>query len=171
MDKAYEKGLNYALYLLSLQMRTVSEIETKLKSKEIPQELCDKIIGFLLESKFLDDINYTECFIRSRQERYGAYRIRQDLFRKGVSEADIKEAYFNLEDTGELADLTETVDQILDKKIANTKIDWDRLKTDYKYKVSTYHKLSNFLTNRGFSSGVIKSAVSKRLTDQFIDEF
>lgn len=170
-EKLYEKGLNYALYLLSLKMYTVSEVRSKLASKAYPKIVANRIVDYLLECRFLDDLTYTETLIRSKQSRYGAYRMKQMLYRKGILEDLIQTAYNNLEDEGELVSAEETVDEILNKKIANTKIDWDRLKVDYKYKVSIYNKLASFLANRGFSSGVVKTAVSKRLAEQFVDEF
>ena len=170
-EKLYEKGLNYALYLLSLKMYTVAEIRSKLASKAYSETIANRIVEYLLECRFLNDLVYAETLIRSKQSRYGAYRMKQMLYRKGISEDLIQTAYQNLEDEGELVSTEETVDEILDKKIATTKIDWDRLKVDYKYKVSIYNKLASFLANRGFSSGVVKTAVSKRLAEQFIDEF
>jgi len=166
----YEKGLEYALYLLSLQMRTVKQLEDKLTSKEISQAIIEQIIGFLKEVNYLDDVVYAQVFIRSRRSKYGDYRIKMALKQKGVSKTDIEEAYRQLEEGDEHHDLDETVRGILDKKIASTKIDWDRLKTDYKYKYSTYQKLASFLAHRGFSSSVIKTAVSERLAEEFIDE-
>lgn len=170
----YEKGLEYALYLLSLQMRTVKQLEDKLASKEMPPELIAQIIGFLKELKYLDDVTYAQYFIRSKRSKYGDYRIKMALKQKGISNQDADEAFFKLQDEeegeGEAHDPEVAIRVILDKKIASTTIDWDRLKTDYKYKYSTYQKLASFLANRGFSSSIIKSAVSERLAEEFIDE-
>jgi len=80
----YEKGLDYALYLLSLQMRTVKQLEDKLASKEMSPELIAKIVGFLKEVKYLDDVTYAQYFIRSRRVKYGEYRIKMALKQKGV---------------------------------------------------------------------------------------
>lgn len=171
MTYTYEKGLEYALYLLSLQMRTVKQLEDKLATKEMSLELIDQIVGFLKEVKYLDDVTYAQYFIRSRRSKYGDYRIKMELKRKGVSNADVEEAYQQLEDDDDAHhDPIDAICIVLDKKIASTNIDWDRLKTDYKYKYSTYQKLASFLANRGFSGSVIKSAVSERLAQEFIDE-
>ena len=64
----------------------------------------------------------------------------------------------------------DAVKAVLDKKVATIQIDWERLKTDYKYKYGLYQKLASFLANRGFSSGVIKSAIRERLAEEFVDE-
>jgi regulatory protein len=153
-------------------MRTVKQVEDKLVSKEMSTELIVRIVDFLKEVKYLDDVLYAQYFIRSRRSKYGDYRIKMALKQKGVSNHDIEEAYLNLQDDeeGEPHDPEQAIRVILDKKIASTTIDWDRLKTDYKYKYSTYQKLASFLANRGFSSNIIKSAVSERLAEEFIDE-
>ena len=153
-------------------MRTVKQLEDKLASKEMSSELIGKIVDFLIEVKYLDDVNYAQYFIRSRRLKYGEYRIKMALKKKGVSNRDVEDAFLKLmdEEEGEPHDPNEAIRVILDKKIATTNIDWDRLKTDYKYKYSTYQKLASFLANRGFSSSIIKSAVSERLAEEFIDE-
>jgi len=172
LEYDYEKGLNYALYLLSLQMKTISQMREKLSSKEMSPELVQKIITYLTSLSYLDDVLYAQYFIRSRRHKYGDYRIKMELSRKGVSGEDIALAYHALaEEEGEsVPDQDETVRVVLEKKIATTNIDWNRLKLDYKYKYATYQKLASFLAGRGFSSSVVKSAVSERLAENFIDE-
>ena len=81
--------------------------------------------------------------------------------------------YAALADEEETEDAPEDnnyIQRVLDKKIAATTIDWDRLKTDYKYKYSLYQKLARFLASRGFSGDVIKNVISERLAEEFIDE-
>lgn len=170
LNDAFEKGLNYALYLLSLQMRTVGELRTKLKNKEMEDNLVERIIGYLLEFKYLDDVNYAVIYMRTRREKFGNYRIDIELSRKGVSKEDIDKAKNLLEDEEGEQDPANFARSVLDKKMATLSIEWDRLKTDYKYKYSTYQKLASFLAGRGFSGSVIKMVVSERLAEQFFDE-
>ncbi len=171
MKTEFEKGMEYALYLLSLQMRTVKGLEEKLLGKEYSLETISKIISQLKEVKYLDDANFAKYYIRSRRNRYGDYRIKMELGRKGVSRNDIEEGYLNLDvEEDDLESPDEIVAEVLEKKIANTNIDWVRLKSEYKYKYSIYQKLASFLAGRGFSHDVIKSVLSKRLADQFVDE-
>lgn len=169
----YSRGLNYALYLLSLQMRTAYEIREKLLGKEMPEEMVEQIISYLSEHKFIDDVVYAQSFVRSRRHKYGDYRIKADLKRKGVSLEDIQKGYIELADEeaedGETDDKS-YVKQVLEKKIAATTIDWDRIKIDYKYKYSLYQKLARFLASRGFAGDVIKNVISERLAEEFIDE-
>lgn len=174
MSYDYSRGLNYALYLLSLQMRTAFEVREKLLNKEMSEGMVDQIISYLYEHNFLDDVVYAQSFIRSRRHKYGDYRIKADLKRKGVSLEDIQKGYEMFvveEDDGDGSGETlEIVRNVLDKKIAITTIDWDRIKTDYKYKYGLYQKLARFLAGRGFSGDSIKKVVSERLAEEFIDE-
>lgn len=171
MKTEFEKGLEYALYLLSLQMRTVKGLEEKLIGKEYSSETVERVLQQLKEVKYLDDANYAMYYIRSRRLRYGDYRIKMELGRKGVSRADIDKAYdLMVEEDENLETPYEIVSDVLEKKIASTNIDWDRLKSEYKYKYSMYQKLASFLAGRGFSRDIIKAVLSKRLADEFVDE-
>ena len=170
MKTEFEKGMEYALYLLSLQMRTVKNVEDKLIGKAYSEETVSKVINQLKEVNYLDDVTYAQYFIRSRRLRYGDYRIKMELGRKGVSQNDIEAAYLVMSEEEQLETPYEIVSAVLEKKIASTNIDWSRLKSEYKYKYSIYQKLASFLAGRGFSHDVIKTVLSKRLAEEFVDE-
>ena len=170
MLDVYEKGLNYALYLLSLQMRTVYELRNKMNEKQYESEIIDRVIAYLKEVNYVDDVFYAQQYIRSRRAKYGDYRIKMDLKRKGVSLGDVNLAYLGLEEEEDTLEPIDAVKVVLDKKIATLQIDWERLKVDYKYKYGLYQKLASFLANRGFSGGIIKEAIGERLSEHFLDE-
>ena len=171
MNDAFEKGLNYALYLLSLQMRTTGDLRAKLKNKDMDDESVERIINYLLEHKYLDDVNYALIYIRTRREKFGDYRMDRDLSQKGISREDIRTARELLEDEEGEQEPSNFARSVIDKKIATLNIDWDRLKSDYTYKNKMYQKFARFLAGRGFSGDVIKKVVRERLADKFIDEF
>lgn len=170
MNNPFEKGLNYALYLLSLKMRTTSEMKTKLIAKEMDEALTEQIVQYLIDHKYLDDISYASTYIRTRREKYGDYRIESELARKGISKATINMAKQYLMDEEEAGDAFDYARGVLDKKMASLTIDWARLRDDFKYKYSLYQKLASFLSNRGFSGSVIKAVISERLSEEFFDE-
>lgn len=170
MNQVFEKGLNYALYLLSLKMRTEKEIRTKLIDKQFDETMVEQIVRFLVENRYLDDLSYASTYIRTRREKYGDYRIEIELVRKGISKETITLAKEALIDEDEAGDALDYARVVLDKKMATLTIEWDRLKVDYKYKYGLYQKLAGFLSNRGFPGSVIKTVVSERLAEQFFDE-
>ncbi len=167
-QKYYEKWLNYTLYLLSLKMRSRAEIIKKLGEKQVDENTQRLVLNFLTENRFLDDVQFALTYIEAKQKSYGPYRLKAYLKQKGVSPEDIEGAFDRLEDGPSSYEVAKVV---LDKKMATTTIDWDRIKTDYAYKNKMYQKFSMFLAGRGFSGDVIKKVVRERLTDEFIDEF
>ena len=175
MKSMYEKGLEYALYLLAGQMKTEKQMRDKLKGKAYEDEIIEKIVRQLLEVKYLDDVNYAQCYIRANRHKYGSYRLKMSLKQKGVRQTDIDLAFLNEEDEAmEASDVVtekDIVSKILEKKIASTTIDWARMKSDYQYKNAIYQKLARFLASRGFSADVIKTVLRTRLTEEFIDDF
>lgn len=167
-QKYYEKWLNYTLYLLTLKMRSRSEIIKKLDEKQVDEDTQRLVLNFLIENRFLDDVQFALSYIEAKQKKYGPYRLKTYLKQKGISTEDIEKAFESLD---EAPSSDEVAKVVLDKKIATTTIDWDRLKLDYAYKNKMYQKFSMFLAGRGFSGDVIKKVVRERLTDEFIDEF
>lgn len=167
-QKYYEKWLNYTLYLLSLKMRSRAEIIKKLSEKQVDDTTQRLVLIFLTENGFLDDVQFALSYIEAKQKSYGPYRLKTYLKQKGVAPEDIEKAFDSLEDGTSVDEVAKVV---LDKKIATTTVDWDRLKSDYAYKHKMYQKFSMFLAGRGFSGDVIKKVVRERLTDEFIDEF
>ncbi|MCA0385375.1 MAG: recombination regulator RecX [Firmicutes bacterium] len=171
MKSMEDKGLEYALYLLSLQMRSENGLVEKLLSKGYEPHVVEAIIERLKEAGVVDDVAFASAYIRGRRSKYGDYRIKMELVRKGIDAKTIETAYFGLEEEEDLHDPYQMAKAVLEKKIAATTIEWDRLNTDYKYKMSVYQKLTSFLAGRGFSSGVVKQVISERLRQEFLDEF
>ena len=168
----YEKGLNYALYLLSGQMRTRKEIADKLVLKGYEAPVIESVLQILDENKYLDDVNYAQIYIRSKRSKYGDYRLDLALIKKGVSQHDLHLARQLLEEdaSDDYISAEEIAEKVLEKKIAVTEIDWDRVGSDYAYKGKLYQKFASFLAGRGFSGGIIKKVVGKRLSQEFFDE-
>lgn len=167
MNKEQEKWLNYAFYLLSFRMRTEYELIEKLNSKQVDETTQQLVLSFLKSQKFVDDQFYAESYIESHASKYGTYRMKQTLKRKGVSKADIESAFEALEES---LDPYEDAKKILKKKMDGMSIDFDKLKEDYVYKRKIQQKLSQFLAYRGFSLDVIKSVLSELLAQEFFNE-
>lgn len=165
--KLYEKWLNYALYLLTIKPRTIYEIETKLKEKQVDSEVSRLVLDFLVENKLVDDITFAQNYIEANQARYGVYRMKSYLKRKGISDRDLDQAFQTIE--FELDPLQSAKD-LLDRKIRTLSIDWESVDSDYAYRSKLYGKLARFLAGRGFSSDIVKLVVRERLSHEFFDE-
>ena len=84
--KAYSKTLNY----LSHSLRTEKQIRDYLVKNEI-DIYTDRIIGTLKELKLIDDLIYSESYVRTMANvnQKGPRNIEQDLKQRGVSEHTI----------------------------------------------------------------------------------
>lgn len=169
-EKKFEKALNLALYYLSLKSRSSQELRDKLLGKEVDPQVVEKVINYATENKWLDDVLYAKMYIESVMHRYGAYRMKQYLRRKGIGDCVIQQAMDDLLDESVIEDETLRAEQVLHKKIKTLSVDWALIATDYAYKSKMYGKLCQFLLNRGFSSDCVKKVVSERLAEQFFDE-
>lgn len=162
-----EKWLQYALYLLNIKMRTAFEIDKKLEQKQVEETLRRSIVEKLKSEGFLNDEYYAELYIESNTSKYGAYRIKQALRAKGISDEVIEEVFERLSDN---VDPIEEAKKILSKKLRTISFDKEKIKSDYLYRKKISNKLMQFLAYRGFSLDVIKKALSEVISDEFFDE-
>ncbi len=88
-------GKNYirAVDLISRRLRSEKEIRDYAKRKQWTVDNTDRVVERLKQRGYLNDRVFAEAFVRSRQNatKYSKRRIEQDLRKKGVSSAIIKE--------------------------------------------------------------------------------
>lgn len=145
------KGLNYALKLLSYRQRSEKEIYDSLKRKGYIQEHIESIITSCKNNNYLNDKEFAKSFANDKinLNKYGPERIKYELFVKGISKEIVDEVVsFNRSDQYEVA-----------KDVANKKI--------YSYrndsKKDIYRKMSAFLQRKGFSYDIISKVVREIL--------
>ena len=144
----YKRSFNYAIWLLSRRAYTEKGIREKLEKKQALPNVIDKVVDKLIDLKYLDDAAFAEMFISSRKGSKGARAMRQELWRKGVSEEIIDDA---------LAEISE--DTQLEAAINIVKREsWRFTKGDVKKDWARAHA---FLARRGFSADTSKTALEK----------
>ncbi len=163
----YEKWLDYALYLLSIRMRTKAEILKKLKEKQVEPEIIQLVLSFLESHHYIDDENFAQLYIENHQHEHGAYRMRRKLKEKGIEEAILEPLFEAIDEEDSLA----SAKQVLLKKCRSLSIDQEQLQSDYVYRQKIYQKLMRFLAYRGFSSSVTHTVIKDVLQQEFFDEF
>jgi regulatory protein len=84
LTENFERAYNYAIYLLSLKLRTEGEIREKLKSKKYESKICDAIILQLYENNYLDDSKYALVYLENlkKYKSFGYYGIKKKLMEK-----------------------------------------------------------------------------------------
>lgn len=145
LEEQFVSAKNYALNYLSFRPRTVKEITIKLRDKGFDTEIITSVIRFLSEYKLVDDEAFASMWIRNRTKLKptGKYRIKNELFQKGLSKEIIDRSLSELlpEDEEQMAEV------LVEKKLKRSGM--------------CYKKLEAFLIRRGFNSGIIRRVLSK----------
>lgn len=89
-SKETQDAENMAIRYLGLRAYTAAELKKKLIAKKYPLDIVDKVINDFQHRGFINDNFYAEAFARSRWSSlsWGPRRIKQALFKKGVSNED-----------------------------------------------------------------------------------
>jgi len=99
----YELGINYALDCVSRGPKTIKEMRDKLMSRGCRKDASDKVIVRLSELNYLDDSRYAADYVAWNRATKGKFRIRQELYNKGISRKIIDIALLNAGDELECA--------------------------------------------------------------------
>ncbi|MBU2884779.1 recombination regulator RecX [Gilvimarinus agarilyticus] len=130
-----EQVRNSALASLTRREHGTAELQSKLTAKFGDADLAADAIEWLLELGYLDDIRFTEMFVRSSIAKgRGPLRISQELRQKGVDSSLIEQALAEAD-----ADWRELARERLERK-------FPRPATDLKEKA----KRMRYLQYRGF---------------------
>jgi regulatory protein len=124
---------------LNYRMRTKEEVKEKLKKMDTPKEVRERLIAQLEEEGIIDDKKFATLWIETRGEKYGKFRLKEELKRKGVKEEIINPLINSIKE--------EEVAKKLVKK-------WRRKKN---FNSKDKKKLMMFLMRRGISWEVVKN--------------
>lgn len=151
------KANNYAMNLISMGgLKTEKEIRDRMIKKGFNDDDINNAINLLKDYKYVDDRIYAEYYIKDKLQinGYGKNKIKNDLFRKGVSSETISECLDEFVDDDSQFELAVELGR---KKVKTVKTD------DFNV---LYRKVGSFLQGRGFSFDVIKKVMSV-LKDEF----
>jgi regulatory protein len=79
-----EKAYSYAIYLLSLKLRTEGELREKLRIKNYELGIIDTVIERLKGNHYLNDENYAQVYLDNlkKYKTFGYYGIKKKLMEK-----------------------------------------------------------------------------------------
>jgi len=79
-----EKAYEYAVFLLSLKLRTVGEVLKKMADRGYTQAVIEKTVDELKSRKYLDDDRYAEIYLENLKtyRNFGFYGIKKKLMEK-----------------------------------------------------------------------------------------
>lgn len=114
-ESSFLYGRAVALELLAFKPRTASELTGKLLERGFSEEVAADCVLRCEGMGYIDDVRYAATFVRDRLgvRHHGPLRIRQDLQRRGVAEALIREALDAVEEEQVLEAARAAVVQVL----------------------------------------------------------
>ena len=157
-DKAYE----YAVFLLSLRLRTEGEIREKMSGRGYVEDVIESTIKKLLEQKYLDDKRFAEVFLENLKlyKNFGFYGIQKKFMEKKLPKEIISSA---LAEGLTVEDEIKIAKRILKKEGFEVKTRSDDGENSYRTfdeeSGKEKQKLAQKLRARGFRSEVISKLV------------
>ncbi|WP_312652990.1 recombination regulator RecX [Proteiniclasticum sp.] len=150
-EDEYIKAKDVALRHIELSIKTVKQVEDKLRDKEYSEETIERVIAFLHEYRLLDDLKYAQTFLKEKLRSRGIKKARFELQAKGISKENIELAMESVS--------TSSVEEDACLKIAQKKYDQLKKREQDEYKLK--NKLYTFLAGKGFEYDLISSTLRK----------
>jgi len=146
----YLKAKAAAFRIIERSYKTEKEIEDKLIQKGFDKNIVERIKKLLIEYDFMNDVKYTQAFIKDNIKSQGNKKIQYNLSKKGVSESLIKRELgkINKEDMEKYATV-----------IAEKKYSQLIKRENDTWKLS--NKLTSFLLSKGYEYEMVKTIVRK----------
>jgi len=131
----FEEAKFKALKYIGISKKSKYEVLLKLKRLGIEEEISSKVIKYLSEYKYIDDLDYVDSYIRQNERmlKYSIYELSQKLKIKGIK-SDIIENKLEV-----LA--SSKYEKTIIKKIISTKS-----------KTLDENKIKQYLYRRGFKN-------------------
>lgn len=134
-----------AVAYLARREHSRAELAKKLSDHGTQEEI-DSVLNSLQDAKLLSDQRFAAAFIRSRAERFGTGRLRQELRQRGVE--------------GALAEQELNTDE-LPAEIERARVVWQKKFGCQPLDAREWSRQARFLQGRGFSSDVIRRVLKE----------
>ena len=150
--EALSKAKNKAMSILN--RTAISEKKLREKLADYSDDIVDEVINKLKEYGFINDKDLAKRIANdnSNISRFGKNKIRQNLYRKGISKEDIEETIEEIDS-----------DEQYENALYLARKRYKNLKGEDNRKV--YQKLTQHLAYKGFSYDIIKSAIQEVMNE------
>lgn len=93
-DEAWARAKGICFDLLAVRPRSVDELRQALRRKGFDADLSERLLGKLVDSGLLDDVDFAQSWVRSRHTNQGLGKkaLQTELKRKGVADEVAAEA-------------------------------------------------------------------------------
>lgn len=146
-QKVRSKILRYCAW----QERSHAEVRSKLYSEGLRKPAVEKIIAELIAEDYLNEERFARAFCRGKfnLKSWGKTKIKIELRQKGVSDANIRAAFSEIDDEQYLSRLK----KLLDKK-------YNSLKSGRQ--PEKIFKTKQFLMQKGFEPSLIQQLLNEK---------
>lgn len=105
------KVRDFMINLLSRRDHARNELRDKARRKKFPLDSIELVLDELTEKKYLNNLTFAKKFTRDKFEfnKWGAKKIRVELFKKGISEKDISIALMEINDSDQQNTILELI--------------------------------------------------------------
>lgn len=153
--EALEKAMSY----LANRPRSQKKVEEYLKSKGYEEEKIREAIVYLLDRKYINDVEYAYMYIRyGLKKGKSLFRIKYELASEGVSEFDIEDGIYMFEENESMT-ITQIERENAEKEAI--KIFRDDEELSYEDKKKKLDKLARRLNAKGYSAGFITTILER----------
>lgn len=143
----YKRAKERALYLLEKRPLTVSALRDKLRYNDYPEAVVEKVLVFLEQYHYLDDMDYVRMYTRTYSNKKSKKQIVYDLLRKGISKSLI-DIYFEENEYSEQEGFEKQFERyVKGKDLGN---------------LSVRQKVFRYFYGKGFSVSMIETALRNR---------
>ena len=100
----------------SYQERSPFEVKQKLREYALPADKVEEIMDLLVDDNFINEERFAALFVRGKVKvkRWGLYKIREGLSRKGVSSAEMDKAITTIDEKVYQENLSYLIDRKLE---------------------------------------------------------
>lgn len=143
-----EKARTWILDRLSRSPRTRLQLFKMLSDRGVPQEISQRLLDRFTEVGLIDDAAFAKAFTNTRRQSRGLSKsaLRRELATAGVDQDLVNQALEDIDFDSELELATELAVRRMRSLVA--------LEKDVQYR-----RLSGFLGRRGFSAGIVSTAI------------
>lgn len=135
--------------LLQSREYTTVQLRDKLRKGQYPENVIEEALDYVASFHYTDDLRYATDYIAGHEATRSRRRIEQDLFRKGISQDTMEQAFQKWQSLGGNQDELSMIQALLEKKNYHSDT------SDYKEK----QRLYAFCLRKGYSSDQIMKAM------------
>ena len=141
-DILFKRGKERALYYLKNSDKTTYQMRSKLKEGLYPENVIEKIINFLNNYGYIDDLQYAMRFISYNINKNSSRKIIEKLRIKGIGKDIIEEAFCSISEYDEDFDNRKAEIELIRKQLIK--------KIRPNMDIQMEHKLVMSLVRKGF---------------------